>query len=494
MSSFKYGVVTPTILTEQRTDIPTPNDNISIPYGLVRTIEHYLGITGILELLDTFKTRGIPMGKIATAMCVHSLTGNNSMSNCSSWLEDPNVLKELGICGRMSQRTLNRGLEIVGEHTEEIICRLWKGINENFDLTDTDVNIDGSAVTVYGPKAELGDLGYARDKNPGKRQIEFAVAELQTARIPFYMRAFKGNTADQVQYRAVLPDIFEMIRDGSWVVMDNGGAAADILDTIVDRGHRYLTRVKMNTTDDAHIASREDLEYVESGVCCFRHRFRSSGRTTYLFFSSDLFIKNSYSAERKVDDMIEAVRNLDSKEKIRFRHGQEESVHRCGCEDICAIQDRIRGPCRDRTHDIGGDGTEMRIFQTRIVTRIDSIGGIEEVSQESDRRASDIIAETCDGHQTHEGLEDLVRQRGADAGAALGSGHRDGKVRHEGEGRDQAHRRRMHGDKVQAFCGIYRPFPESFDTYEDNGRQASRKDHHQQLGTHFQGDNRQYPR
>ena len=54
--------------------------------------------------------------------------------------------------------------------------------------------------------------------------MEFTVAELQTARIPFYVRSFRGNTSDEKQYRTVLPDVFEMIREGSWAVMDNGGS------------------------------------------------------------------------------------------------------------------------------------------------------------------------------------------------------------------------------------------------------------------------------
>lgn len=318
MSPFKYSAVKQTVLTEPRTEVLSPNGNISIPFGLVKTVEHYLGITGVFDLFDSFKAKGIPLRKIVTALCVHNLTGNNSMSDCSDWLSDPNVLKELGICGKLSQRTLNRGLTIIGRHSEEIICRLWKGIDRNFDLEDTDVNVDGSAVTVYGPRSELGGFGYSRDKNKGKRQVEFTVAELQTARIPFYVRSFRGNTSDEKQYRTVLPDIFEMIREGSWVVMDNGGASADILDSIVDRGHRYLTRVKMNLTDDKHISnSRGDFEYVENNVCCLKHVFASSGRTNYLFFSSDLYAKNAFTAERKVKEMVDAVKHFEDVGKIR---------------------------------------------------------------------------------------------------------------------------------------------------------------------------------
>ncbi|MDY4581101.1 MAG: macro domain-containing protein [Candidatus Methanarcanum hacksteinii] len=33
------------------TELPSPNDNISVPIGLVKTVEHYLGSTGILDFI-----------------------------------------------------------------------------------------------------------------------------------------------------------------------------------------------------------------------------------------------------------------------------------------------------------------------------------------------------------------------------------------------------------------------------------------------------------
>jgi len=122
--SFKNGVVHQSILTEQRTDVPLPNENVSIPYGLVRTIEHYLGSVGVLKLLDAFKERGIPISRIAVAVCTCILMGSNSMSRCTEWLSDPNVMKEMGFKSKVSQKTINRAIEILGEHADEIITQL----------------------------------------------------------------------------------------------------------------------------------------------------------------------------------------------------------------------------------------------------------------------------------------------------------------------------------------------------------------------------------
>ena len=102
--------------------------------------------------------------------------------------------------------------------------------------------------------AELGAIGYPRDyRDQSRPQVEFMTAELQKSRIPFFMRAYPGNTSDQAQYSDALPDIFRMVRQGSWVIVDNGGAAGEKPDSIVKAGNRYLTRVRMNASDDRRI-------------------------------------------------------------------------------------------------------------------------------------------------------------------------------------------------------------------------------------------------
>ena len=314
-------------------DLPSPNENISVPFGLVRTVEHYLGSIGILDHLDTFKTKGIPISTIVTAMCTHTLMGNNSMSRCSDWLSNPYVCKEMGFEKGVSQRTINRALETLGDHSDEIIVKLWKGLDSKYHFENTDINIDGSATVVNGPNAELGEVGYPRDfRDQSRPQVEFLVAELQQSRIPFFLRAYEGNTSDTEQYRDALPDIFSMIREGSWIIVDNGGASGDILDSIVRSGNRYLTRVKLNRSDEKRISEcGDEWEYVEDGVCCLKHTFDHSGRTIYLYFSVDNWRSSYLSAERSVNRMLSAIRSY---EDGKFRKSDFVTVKKNVLADI----------------------------------------------------------------------------------------------------------------------------------------------------------------
>ena len=271
MSQRNVAVVTQTHL-KTGTDLPSANENISISYGLVKVVEHYLGSIGILDFIDTFKEKGVPMSRILVAMCTYILQGNNSIKGCARWLSNPNVGKEIGLDEGLSQRTINRAVNIIGSHSDEIIVKLWEGLDSRYHFENTDVNIDGSATVVNGPNAELGAIGYPRDfRDQSRPQVEFLTAELQRSRIPFFIRAYEGNTSDPEQYRNALPDIFSMIREGSWIIVDNGGASGDILDSIVRAGNKYLTRVKMNASDDLRIYEHGDQwEYVEENVAKIR--------------------------------------------------------------------------------------------------------------------------------------------------------------------------------------------------------------------------------
>jgi transposase len=333
VSSFKYRVVTPTVLTEQRTDVPLPNENISIPYGLVKTIEHYLGSIGILGHLDTMKERGIPIGRIVVAVCTCILMGSNSMQRCADWLSNPNIRKEFGINGNVSQRTINRAVEIVGANVGGILLRLWEGLDSRYHFKDTDTNADTSAVVFNGPSSELGAIGYPRDfKDQSRPQVEFLVAQLQDSGIPFFIRSYKGNTSDTAQYRDSLPDIFGMLKKGSWFVGDAGMSAEEILDAIVGSGNKYLTRKKMNVSDDLRMSRHADeWEHVADDVCCIRHTFDSSGRTTYLFFSAGNRYRSYHAAKRKVTQMISAIRSY---EDGKFRRSDFVTVKKNVLADI----------------------------------------------------------------------------------------------------------------------------------------------------------------
>ncbi|MDR3282359.1 MAG: transposase [Candidatus Methanoplasma sp.] len=284
----------------------------------MKTVEFYLSLTGVLDLVDAFKSKGVPMRQTVAAVTACSLMGRNSMSGCAEWLGNPNVRAELGIPGRMGQRTLNRGVEILGARTEEVIARMWKGLCSAFGFANTDVDTDGTAVACRWSRAGLAKFGYDRDRSPGKKQVEFMTARLQESRIPMFVKEHEGNATDPEMFREVLPAAMGMVRKGSWTVTDDGGASEDVLNNIVKAGNNHLARVKMNASDDAYIREhRTCFEAVEDGVCCLKRVFKTSGRTTYVFFSAPLAMKAEERATSVVEKRVATQGEIRRTGKIR---------------------------------------------------------------------------------------------------------------------------------------------------------------------------------
>ena len=41
--------------------VPTPDEDASVAFGLVKTVDRYLGSIGILDFADSLKERGVPI-------------------------------------------------------------------------------------------------------------------------------------------------------------------------------------------------------------------------------------------------------------------------------------------------------------------------------------------------------------------------------------------------------------------------------------------------
>ena len=73
-----------------------------------------------------------------------------------------------------------------------------------------------------------------------------------------------------------------------------------MLDDIRDSGMKYLTRVKMNKSDEQLIDEHPELmQYLDRGTLVITHRFESSDKTNYLFFSVDRYVLGQAAADRK---------------------------------------------------------------------------------------------------------------------------------------------------------------------------------------------------
>jgi len=295
------------------------NDNKSVPIGTIAAVRNYMEKLGFAPLLHTMKRRGEPLFPLVCSLISYRLTENFSVEGCGRWLDSPEVRQEIGLRNEVSHRMLNRAIERMGEGMPEVLAHLRHSLLNMYDLPHTDVNIDTSSLSVYSRQGDLFQYGYSRDKRPDLQQVNFAAAELrEPVNIPFHLSVDEGNTSDSAQFIKVVDEIVGDLNDDSMFVFDAGGDVKQVLDRITAKRMRYVTRKRMNKSDDDWIShfKKEDAVLVngEDGVWCQKRTFASSGRTTYLFFSEKLHRDKTAALNARAWRCVE-----DAKETMRMK-------------------------------------------------------------------------------------------------------------------------------------------------------------------------------
>jgi transposase len=314
-----------------------PNDNKSLPIGTIAAVREYLLKLGLDEYFDGIKSKGIPLSPLVSALISYRLTENFSIEGCGRWLDSGEVRREFGIGGKVSSRMLNRAVERVGENMENALVHLRDSLLSLYDLPHTDLNADTTSVAVYSKQTGIFEFGYSRDKRPDLRQVNIGVAELRDpVNIPFHLTVERGNTADPVTFLRLVGDIIDELRDGSVFVFDAGGDSKNITDVISGKGMRYVTRKKLNTSDDEWISKfRKEEAFIadpDDRVYCQSRTFESSGRTTYLFFSEKLYEDKMRILDGMAQRCVE-----DAKEVIKRKKDGTLSISR-------TVVKRLRNP------------------------------------------------------------------------------------------------------------------------------------------------------
>jgi len=279
---------------------------------MVKVQMERLGLSGFL---DGLKTKGVPLSTVVGVMCVYQLNGGSSMNECGDWVSDPIATEKL--CGgkRISNKTIGRALDILSVYFDDVLEVIWNGINRCYDITETNVIIDGSHIPLNGVKSKLSAYGYGNGKV--QNQIQFMVAQLRSPPLPFRIETYAGNVSDSEQFAHFLPMVIGYLKKGSVITMDNGGAVREILKDIKDSGMEYVTRVKMNDNDDEWIEeSVSEFVCIDGDACGVSHTFKDSDRTVYLFFSADKYFRKVNSAEKKAEKLASiAIENLYTNRK-----------------------------------------------------------------------------------------------------------------------------------------------------------------------------------
>jgi len=200
------------------------------------------------------------------------------------------LLQEIGFNKPISDRTLYRNLERIGNNYKFVMSNYQKFLKIN-RLASNEQFIDFSSSYFEGNNSELGALGYSRDSQPGKKQLVWGISTGMND-VPTALTIQKGNVCDKTHFQFMLKTVSKILDEKSLLIFDCGGNTAKNKQKVIERGFNYLTlKAKQRSTYRAYIGlfeqqAKEEFFIGERKYRCVK--IKEENETKYIFFSDDL--------------------------------------------------------------------------------------------------------------------------------------------------------------------------------------------------------------
>ena len=159
---------------------------------------------------------------------------NNLLTGYSSEL-----FELLKFNGQPSERTFYRDITRLGKKHQFILEQYQKLIQEEGLVADKQF-IDFSSSYFEGKAEWLGEFGYSRDGQPGKKQLTFGVST-GINNIPSALTIQKGNVQDKTHFKFMLKTSEAVLEKNSLLIFDCGGNTKQNKKDVREKNFHYLT-------------------------------------------------------------------------------------------------------------------------------------------------------------------------------------------------------------------------------------------------------------
>src|SRR3989344_3490220 len=161
-------------------------------------------------------------------------------------------------------RTFYRDLERIGQHSK-IIFANYQGLLKKDNMASGKQFVDFSSAYFEGNQAEMGKLGYSRDNQPGKKQVNFGISTGING-IPCALTIQKGNVQDKKHMKFMLNTLKKVLPKKSLLIFDCGGNTKANKEKILNLKFNYLTlKAKKKKVYHSYIALFNDGKKTKKG-------------------------------------------------------------------------------------------------------------------------------------------------------------------------------------------------------------------------------------
>jgi len=307
-----------------------PNQNKTFPIGTIQTVQHIFNELQLPPLLDTLKHCGHPLSGLVTGLVSYKMTENLSVSRCHQWMTtNPLLLEHLHLLD-FGDDALYRCLEKIGEQRQIILRHILQILKKDHDVGLDMVFMDWTSSHFEARPTELIKYGYSRDHRPDRPQVTIGLAQDQHSQLPVGLSIQPGNINDQNHFKITYQEIKPGLRTGSVLVFDAGATGIPNLDLLVSDKMKYLSRMKLNTSDiTQHLEtfSKEEWTPIITGnpdEQVYGKQLVFPSRTKYLYFSQklhdDTLVNRRKHLEQEYDEALSLWKTIQEQKRPRQKY------------------------------------------------------------------------------------------------------------------------------------------------------------------------------
>ena len=265
--------------------------NVTFSIGNVAVIDKVNEKFGLFDYL--FGNLGTKAKNIkqSAKLFVYNRLGDCVSINQLNSVYPEELFSQLGFKENPSDRTLYRDLERIGKRFPFLQVRYQQIIKKN-NLASEEQFLDFSSSYFEGNKSELGALGYSRDRQPGKEQLNFGIAT-GINNVPTALTIQKGNMQDKKHFKFMLKAVKHLLKEGSLLIFDCGGNTEKNKEKIRKLKFNYLTlKPKKKKTYKRYIEifknqKKESIIINEVEYKCVK--LVEKDEVQYIFYSKELY-------------------------------------------------------------------------------------------------------------------------------------------------------------------------------------------------------------
>jgi transposase len=306
-----------------------PNQNKTFPIGTIQTVKHIFEELHLSPLLDNLKRCGHPLSGLVTGLVSYKLTEDLSVSRCHQWMINPLLLEYLQLSS-FGNDALYRALEKIGEHRHHILYHILHVLKDEHDVGLDMVFLDWTSIHFEAKPSDLINYGYSRDHRPDRPQVTIGLAQDQRSQIPVGLSIQPGNMNDQTHFKKTFDQIKSGLRTGSVLVFDAGATGGPNLDLLVSDKMKYLSRMKLNTSDIKHhlnLFHKDEWTPVVTGnkdEQVYGKKLVFPSRIKYLYFSQNLYddilLNRRNHLEQEYDEALSLWKTIQMKKRPRQKY------------------------------------------------------------------------------------------------------------------------------------------------------------------------------